>query len=133
MPKPKKVLIADDYDDTRRMMKTMIETSGYEAIEASDGIEAVEKAHKYHPDMILMDIAMPMLDGLKATEAIRQFDDDPDVPIVALTAYGDFYEERALAAGCNEVIPKPFEYEELEATLDLYLNAPRAAMGHSAP
>ena len=118
----KRVLIADDYDDTRRMMKYMLETRGYEAIEAADGIDAVEKAHKYHPDMILMDIAMPMLDGLKATEAIRQFDDDPDIPIVALTAYDDFYEERALAAGCNEVIGKPFEFEELEETLDYYLN-----------
>lgn len=118
----KLVLIADDYDDTRRMMRYMLETRGYEAIEAADGIDAVEKAHKYHPDMILMDIAMPMLDGLKATEAIRQFDDDPDIPIVALTAYDDFYEERALAAGCNEVIGKPFEFEELEETLDYYLN-----------
>ena len=118
----KRVLIADDYDDTRRMMRYMLETRGYEAIEAADGIDAVEKAHKYHPDMILMDIAMPMLDGLKATEAIRQFDDDPDIPIVALTAYDDFYEERALAAGCNEVIGKPFEFEELEETLDYYLN-----------
>jgi Response regulator containing CheY-like receiver, AAA-type ATPase, and DNA-binding domains len=118
----KKVLIADDYDDGRRMMKVMLETHGYETIEAADGIEAVEKAHKYHPDIILMDIAMPMLDGLKATEAIRQFDDDPDVPIVALTAYGDFYEEKALAAGCNEVISKPFEYYELEAAIDGYLN-----------
>jgi len=118
----KRVLIADDYDDTRRMMKYMLETRGYEAIEAADGMDAVEKAHRYHPDMILMDIAMPMMDGLKATEAIRQFDDDPDVPIVALTAYDDFYEERALAAGCNEVMGKPFEFEELEETINYYLN-----------
>jgi len=118
----KRVLIADDYDDTRRMMRYLLETRGYEAIEAADGMDAVEKAHRYHPDMILMDIAMPMMDGLKATEAIRQFDQDPDVPIVALTAYDDFYEERALAAGCNEVIGKPFEFEELEETLNYYLN-----------
>ena len=118
----KLVLIADDYDDTRRMMRYMLETRGYEAIEAADGFDAVEKAHRYHPDMILMDIAMPMMDGLKATEAIRQFDDEPDVPIVALTAYNDFYEERALAAGCNEVMGKPFEFEELEETIDYYLN-----------
>lgn len=118
----KRVLIADDYDDTRRMMRYLLETRGYEAIEAADGMDAVEKAHRYHPDMILMDIAMPMMDGLKATEAIRQFDDDPDVPIVALTAYDDFYEERALAAGCNEVIGKPFEFEELEETISYYLN-----------
>ena len=121
----KRVLIADDYDDARRMMRYILETRGYEAIEAADGIEAVEMAHKYHPDMILMDIAMPMLDGLKATEAIRQFDDDPDVPIVALTAYGDFYEKRALAAGCNEVIPKPFEFDDLEEAIDYYLNPPK--------
>lgn len=129
----KRVLIADDYDDARRMMRYILETRGYEAIEAADGMDAVEKAHKYHPDMILMDIAMPMMDGLKATEAIRQFDDDPDIPIVALTAYDDFYEERALAAGCNEVIGKPFEFEELEETLDYYLkgNAPPAHIrGH---
>ena len=60
----KRVLIADDYDDARRMMRYILETRGYEAIEAADGMDAVEKAHKYHPDMILMDIAMPMMNAV---------------------------------------------------------------------
>ncbi|MEJ7847866.1 MAG: response regulator [Pyrinomonadaceae bacterium] len=100
----KRVLIAEDQNDIRQMMKLMLEIHGYETIEATDGFEAVEKAYKFNPDLILMDLAMPLLDGIGATKAIRQFDKDADVPIVAVTAYGDFYKEKALNAGCTDVL-----------------------------
>ncbi len=120
-----KVLIAEDYDDIRRMMKIMLELYGYEAIEATDGYDAVEKTYKFEPDVILMDISMPVLDGLDATRAIRNFEGgSSDVPILAVTAYGEFYREKALDAGCTAVIPKPLHFEELKATIDKYLNAP---------
>jgi CheY-like chemotaxis protein len=118
----KKVLIAEDYEDVRRMMKIMLELYGYEALEARDGYEAVEKTVEHRPDMILMDISMPVLDGLSATKAIRQSDETGDIPILAVTAYGDFYEKKALDAGCTAVIPKPLEFDQLRPLLEHYLN-----------
>ena len=117
----KKVLIAEDQNDIRQMMKLMLELNGFEAIEAVDGFDAVEKAYKHHPDLVLMDIAMPLLDGLGATRAIRQFDDDSEVPIVAVTAYGEFYRQKAMDAGCTDVIGKPMQFENLKATIDGYM------------
>jgi len=119
----KRVLIAEDQNDIRQMMKLMLEIRGYETIEATDGFDAVEKAYKFHPDLVLMDIAMPLLDGLGATKAIRQFDRDADVPIVAVTAYGDFYKKQALDAGCTDVLSKPLSFDQLEATIDGYINS----------
>lgn len=105
------------------MMKLMLEIHGYETIEASDGFEAVEKAYKFQPDLVLMDIAMPLLDGIGATKAIRQFEHNAEIPIVAVTAYGDYYKEKALNAGCTDVIAKPLPFEHLKATIDSYINA----------
>ncbi len=119
----KRVLIAEDQNDIRQMMKLMLEINGYETIEATDGFEAVEKTYKFHPDLVLMDIAMPLLDGLSATKAIRQFDDNADVPIIAVTAYGDYYKEQALDAGCTDVIAKPMPFEHLKATIDSYIGS----------
>lgn len=128
-----KVLIAEDYDDIRRMMKIMLELYGFEAIEASDGYDAVEKTYKYEPDVILMDISMPILDGLDATRAIRKFEGKPaHVPILAVTAYGDFYKEKALAAGCTAVIPKPLHFDDLKETIETYLEATPKLGGQAA-
>lgn len=118
----KKVLIAEDYDDVRRMMKIMLELYGYEALEASDGYEAVEKAAKFKPDMVLMDISMPVLDGLNATRAIRQFEEGADIPILAVTAYGDFYKDKAIDAGCTDVISKPLQFEQLQPIIERYIS-----------
>jgi CheY-like chemotaxis protein len=118
----KKVLIAEDYDDIRRMMKLMLELYGYEALEASDGYEAVEKFAKFKPDMVLMDISMPVLDGLNATRAIRQFEEGSDIPILAVTAYGDFYKDKAIDAGCTDVISKPLQFEQLQPIIERYIS-----------
>ena len=128
----KRVLIAEDYADVRQMMKIMVEFYGYEAIEASDGYEAVEKTIKSHPDMILMDISMPVMDGLAATEAIRRREVTKRIPIIAVTAYGDLYSDQAREAGCNSVVAKPINFEELKPLLDQYLIQafPDADSGH---
>jgi len=118
----KKVLIAEDHKDIREMMKFMLELNGYEAIEASDGYEAVQKTFRYRPDLVLMDISMPVLDGLDATKAIRQFDVDADVPIVAVTAHGDFYRQKAMDAGCTGIMGKPLEFENFESTISHYID-----------
>lgn len=116
----KKILLVEDYEDTRQLMAVMLSFCGCQVVEAKDGYEAVEKAISERPDLILMDIGMPILDGLSATQAIRQHAELADIPIVALTAYGDFYEDKAIAAGCNEVIQKPFDFEQLPALVDRY-------------
>ena len=124
----KRVLVAEDFEDTRRMMKILLECRGYDVVEAADGYEAVKKAVSSNPDLILMDIAMPVMDGIQATQAIRQHDDLADVPIVALTAYGDFYSDRARDVGCTDVVQKPLEISRLEPLVESYISGPRQAM-----
>lgn len=117
---PKRVLIADDFSDTRRLVKVVLEKSGYEVIEAADGYEAVKRAVKDHPDVILMDIAMPVMDGIQATQAIRKHFDPSEVAIVAITAYGDFYNDRARDVGCNDVVQKPVEISRLTPIVEQF-------------
>jgi CheY-like chemotaxis protein len=118
----KRVLIADDFSDTRRLMKLLLERSGYDVIEAADGYEAVKRAVKDRPALILMDIAMPVMDGIQATQAIRQHYDPTEVPIVAVTAYGDFYKDRALDVGCNDVVQKPLSINEIPPLVERYIH-----------
>ena len=118
----KKVLIVEDYEDVRAMMKFIVHRHGYEVIEAADGYEAVEKARKYHPDLILMDLFMPIMDGITATQIIRKAQDCGDVPIVAISAYGDVLDKKAIEAGCNKVINKPLKFANLKPLLEMYLH-----------
>jgi CheY-like chemotaxis protein len=117
----KTVLIVEDYEDARVMMKVLVELCGYKAVEAQDGFEAIEKAKTYAPELIFMDLSMPKMDGISATREIRHIDGFATTPIVALTAYGDLHGPEALEAGCNEVIPKPMDFERLQPLLDKYL------------
>lgn len=117
----KKVLIAEDYADVRTIMKILIGIRGYEVIEAADGYEAMEKAKQHCPDLILMDLAMPVLDGFVATQAMRQSEDFKKIPIIALTAYDNF-RQKAIEAGCNEVIKKPIDVDKLNPLLNQYLH-----------
>jgi CheY-like chemotaxis protein len=118
----KKVLIAEDYRDAREMMKYLLEFYGYDVLEASDGDEAVKNAKQYHPDLILMDLMMPRMDGLTATRLIRENKSLENVPIIALTALGNAVEEVAIASGCNEVVEKPMVFNRLEPLLSQYLD-----------
>lgn len=109
------ILVVDDFDDTRLLLRTWLRRKGFNVAEAEDGNEAVAAAERLHPDLIIMDVEMPELDGLAATRKIRQLDGFAKVPIVAVSAYGaDQYRDHALAAGCNEYVSTPFEPEELE-------------------
>ena len=110
----KKVLLVEDSKDTRQMMKVLLNDYGYDVIEAIDGIEAVDQAVVEEPDLILMDIAMPIADGLFAVEIIRQHKKLRNTPIIAVTAYGDLYKDKAKDAGCNAVVQKPLDFEEFE-------------------
>lgn len=120
---PKMVLIVEDYEDTRQFMRFLVETYGYSVIEASDGIEAVEQVKQLHPDLVLMDISLPQVDGLTATRTIRDFYGDSKPPIIAVSAFGKYYHDRAIEAGCDDLIDKPVDFDVLEPVLHQYLAA----------
>lgn len=103
------------------MMSTYLTLNKYDVVEAADGYEAVEQALQHKPDLILMDIAMPVLDGINSTRAIRKIKELANVPILCLTAFGDFYKDRARSAGCNEVLQKPIDFGKLDALLQRHI------------
>ena len=118
----KKVLIVEDVADVRMMMKILIQINGFETILARDGYEALEKAKEFHPDIILMDLMMPVMDGFTATRLIRQNEDQKNIPILAVTAYGDSCFEKACEFGFDDVISKPLEFENLKPLLNQYIS-----------
>ena len=117
----RKILVVEDQADIRKMMKILLEINGFDVIEAADGYEAVEKAVDEMPDLILMDIAMPVMDGLNSSRTIRLHEELRNIPIVAITAYGDFYNKRARAAGCIDVLQKPVDLGELKPLVERYI------------
>ena len=119
---PKTVMIVDDYADARTMMKILIQRHGYEVIEAADGYEAVEKSVQYHPDLILMDLALPIMDGATATKLIREIEGLDKVSIIALTGFSNTSFEKAIEAGFDDVLIKPLHFENLEPLLHQYLS-----------
>ena len=114
----KKVLIVEDNEDSRSFMKFLIESYGYQVVEASDGIEALDRFKKYHPDIVLMYMSLPMVDGLITTKAIREFDTTGKVLIIAITAFGESYYKEAIEAGCDDLISKPLDTDLLESVLN---------------
>lgn len=101
----KRILVAED-NDSNYMLMTYILKKNYEFFRANNGQEAVEKVRSEHPDLVLMDMKMPVMDGLEATRQIRA--DFPDLPIIALTANAfDTDRANALEAGCNDFVSKP--------------------------
>ena len=110
-----KVLLVEDTEDNRQMMRKLLEISGYQVVEAVNGVEAVRLAYEERPGIILMDLSLPLIDGLTATRRIRSVPDLSRVPIVAVSAHdtADFHSD-ALAAGCDAYITKPIDYAELE-------------------
>ncbi len=105
-----KILLVEDFDDTRLMMKMWLEKRGYLVIEAETGEQAITLAQREEPDLIIMDVMMPGMNGLDATQRIRQYQALRRTPIVAVSAYGaDEYRRLAIQAGCNEYVSTPFE------------------------
>lgn len=118
----KKILLVEDNNDARAYMKIVLQLSGFEVLEAVDGVEAVTSARVNLPDLILMDIAMPVMNGLTATRIIRESEKN-NLPIIAVTSYTHYYDSFAIEAGCNELIPKPVDTNRLNAVLNKYLPA----------
>ena len=117
------IMVAEDFDDTRIMMRKLLEMSGYEVVEAANGQEAVDLVREGCPDLILMDLNMPKLDGLAATEQIRQCRDlCRNVTILAVTAHDTIgMKEAAIEAGCNGYLTKPVDFDKLQKIIDRIL------------
>ena len=113
-PAPLKVLVVEDFEDTRSLMRLELETRGFRVIEATNGEEGVELATRERPDIIIMDIGLPLMDGIEATRRIRGDNSMRDVLIVALTAHHETeYRAQALAAGCDAYLTKPVDFDWL--------------------
>ena len=113
-PATRNILVIEDYSDTRRMLSVLLTKHGYNVIEAEDGLEGFLKATGCKPDLIIMDLALPEMDGIEATRRIHRTPKLAQVPIIVLSAYlTSDVEEEALAAGCVEIFPKPFDSESL--------------------
>ncbi len=118
----KRILVVEDNETNMYLIRFMLEKSGYEVIEAREGAAGVELAAKEKPDLIIMDIQLPDINGLEATKRIRASEADGDIPIIALTSFamaGD--RERALAAGCTGYIEKPINPETFMTEIEKYL------------
>jgi two-component system alkaline phosphatase synthesis response regulator PhoP len=108
------ILIVEDFDDTRLMMKMWLARIGYRVIEAETGAEAIDMAKHELPDLIIMDVMMPGMNGLDATQRIREYQALRRTPIVAVSAYGaNEYRSLAIDAGCNEYVSTPFDPDAL--------------------
>lgn len=112
-------LVVEDYDDTRVMLRLALERKGFRVIEAQDGIAAVAAARRELPELILMDINLPLIDGVNATRRIRETERLQGTIIIAITAYDSLdLRNAAFGQGCNEFIVKPFDLRQLEDLID---------------
>jgi CheY-like chemotaxis protein len=113
------VLVAEDSEDTRIMLKRAFELKGYKVFEAEDGRQALEMARRYRPSLMVIDLNMPVLDGLETIRNFRQLEGHGEhVPIIAITAY-DVYgmEEAAMEMGCNVYLSKPLDLADFDRAL----------------
>ena len=118
----KRILIVEDQEDNRMIMRDVLSSAGYDLIEAANGEDGVKLAHSERPDLILMDIQLPIIDGYEATRRIKGSAELKSIPIIAVTSYalsGD--QTKARAAGCDGYVSKPFSPRELLARVREYL------------
>jgi two-component system cell cycle response regulator DivK len=118
----RRILVVDDNNDSRELVVKVLKNKGYEMIEAIDGEEALEKAVSEKPDLILLDISIPKLNGYEVTKRLKSLEEVKDIPVVALTAHamkGD--RAKALEAGCEGYISKPINVRDLPAQVKSYM------------
>jgi two-component system cell cycle response regulator DivK len=118
----KRILVIEDIEDNRQIIRDLLTSFDYELIEATDGAEGVAMAQSQHPDLILMDIQLPVMDGYEATRQIRAITELAQIPIIAVTSYalsGD--ETKSREAGCDGYIAKPFSPRQLLAKIREFL------------
>jgi two-component system, cell cycle response regulator DivK len=121
----KTILVVEDQEDNRQILRDLLASAGFRMVEAHDGREALTLARSERPDLILMDIQLPIVDGYEATRGIKRDPELKDIPIIAVTSYalsGD--EERAREAGCDAYVAKPYSTRLLLAKIGQFLGPP---------
>jgi two-component system, cell cycle response regulator DivK len=119
----KRVLMVEDHEDNRRILRDLLTCKGYDVIEAENGIDGVSAAETFRPDLILMDIQLPGIDGYEATRRIKANSETRQIPIIVVTSYalsGD--DVKAFAAGCDAYVTKPFSPREILGKIREYLS-----------
>jgi len=116
------ILVVEDQEDNRQILRDLLTSGGFDMIEAENGADAITAAEANRPDLILMDIQLPILDGYEATRRIKANPDLKSIPIIVVTSYalsGD--EEKARLAGCDDYVAKPFSPRALLAKIKAYV------------
>lgn len=120
-----KILYVEDNDDNVYVVRQRLTRAGFTVLVAADGAQGIALATAEQPDLILMDLSLPILDGWEATRRLKAAADTKHIPIIALSAHamtGD--REKALAAGCDNYDTKPIDFERLRAKIDAFLSQP---------
>ena len=116
------VLVAENHDDTRLMVKYFLEMSGFRVAEATDGENAVRLAEQSHPDLVLIDVSLPLLDGIAVTRHFRQSVSLPNLPVIFISAHAELrLRNEALAAGGNDYLVKPLDLKLLESAVEKHI------------
>ena len=118
----KRILVVDDQPDNRQIIRDLLAATDYELTEAEDGEQALAAVAKQRPDLILMDIQLPIMDGYEATRRIKADPASRSIPIIAATSYAlSGEEQKARAAGCDEYVSKPYSPRQLLVRIRQYL------------
>ena len=118
----KRILVVEDQEDNRQIIRDLLSATDYEIMEAETGEQALEAVAKQRPDLILMDIQLPGIDGYETTRRIKADPALRSIPIIAVTSYAlSGEEQKARAAGCDEYVPKPYSPRQLLAKIRQYL------------
>jgi two-component system sensor histidine kinase/response regulator len=127
------VMVVEDAPATQKLLKTVLESAGHRVRVASNGLEAIPQYFERRPDVVLMDVQMPILDGLQTTAVLRAFETDPPkVPIIVVTAENaDGYRDRCLAIGADEFVPKPFDAQHIPRLIDQLCARARLSHNHA--
>ena len=122
-PRNSLVLVVEDHEESRKMLRVLLSLKGYEVIEAEEGERALELAKDKHPDLVLMDISLPVRDGLAVYREMRNCASLGDVPIILTSGYStDDFRQEVQAAGCQEFLVKPLDFDELDRLLEAHLS-----------
>jgi len=117
--KKSRILIAEDFEENRIALKLILKHTGFDVIEAEDGQQAIEAVRREEPDLVLMDITLPVIDGLQATREIRSDEKFERLPIIVVSAHdNEDVRRQAAEAGGSEYISKPIEIEELKKLIE---------------
>lgn len=118
------VLVVDDSECHREILSVFLGVLGYKVVEAADGLEAVKIARSLSPDLIIMDLSMPVMDGYGAVQILRKVPETSAVPILACTAHDiSTQKAQAMSAGFNDVLTKPIDFTRLNVVIDRFLKA----------